>query len=155
MSSPPLPGDLPQSLDAVHLKVRDAFARADLADYARYLAPDLRYVDPRGRVQTRDQVLRSVRIQFARLVNFRSSFARESLRVNGEDVVEYGVQQAAIALRVFVLFEIRWQVIRRGRYTWRRSPEVTWQLREAFLDMESIRRDGVGLAGRSRYDSVR
>jgi hypothetical protein len=150
MPAAPLPVDLPQTLDAVHLTVRDAFARADLADYARYLAPDLRYIDPRGRVQSRDELLESLRRQFARLVSFRSTFARETLHVSGEDVIESGVQEAGIALRVFALFEVRWEVRRRGRYTWRRTTGVLWQLREALLETEDIRRDGFGLAGRGR-----
>jgi hypothetical protein len=151
MTPPPLPADLPQSLETVHLKVRDAFARADLADYGRYLAPDLRYVDPRGRVQTREQLLKSLGVQFARLVSFRSTFARETLLMSGEDTVESGIQEAAIALRMFALFEVRWQVTRRGRYTWRRATGVLWQLREAVLESENIRRDGIGLAGRAAY----
>src|SRR6476661_1127872 len=146
-----LPADLPQSLDTVHLKVCDAFARADLADYGRYLALDLRYVDPRGRVQTREQVLKSLGAQFARLVSFDSTFARETLLMSGEDIVESGLQEAAIALRVFALFEVRWQVTRRGRYTWRRAAGVPWQLCEAVLDSENIRRDGIGLAGGAAY----
>jgi uncharacterized protein DUF4440 len=144
-----LPADLPQALDAVHVKVRDAFARADLADYGRYLAPDLRYVDARGRVQTREQLLRSVGVQFARLVSFDSAFTRETLLMNGEDAVESGTQEAAISLRLFVWFEVRWKVARRGRYTWRRATDVAWQLREAVLETEDIRRAGFGLAGRS------
>jgi hypothetical protein len=141
-----LPVDLPQSLDAVHLKVRDAFARRDLADYGRYLAPDLRYVEPHGRVQTRAQLLKSVSVQLARLVSFESTFARDTLLMSGEDVIETGVQEAAIALRVFALFEIRWQVTRGGRYTWRRAAGVTWQLREVVLEAEDMRRDGIGWA---------
>lgn len=154
MPAPLLPVDLPQSLDTVHLKVRDAFARGDLADYGRYLAPDLRYVDPLGRVQTREQLLQSVGVQFARLVSFSSTFARETLLMNGEDVIESGVQEAAIALRVFALFEIRWQVTRRGWYSWRRAPGVLWQLREVVLEAEDTRRDGIGLAGGASYGRV-
>jgi len=153
MPSPPLSADLPQALDSVHLKVRDAFARADLADYGRYLASELRYVDPRGRVQTREQLLRSVGMQLARLVSFHSAFSRETLLMNGEEAVELGTQEAAISLRVFAWFEVRWQVTRRGRYTWRRATEVPWQLREAVLETEDIRRAGFGLA-RRRYKSA-
>jgi hypothetical protein len=151
MPSPPLPADLPQTLDAVHVNVRDAFASADLAAYGRYLAAELRYVDPRGRVQTREQLLRSVGTQFARLVGFHSAFSRETLLMNGENAVERGTQEAAISLRVFVWFEVRWQVTRRGRYTWRRAAEVPWQLCEALVETEDIRRAGFGLAGRGQY----
>jgi ketosteroid isomerase-like protein len=151
MPAAPLSADLPQSLDAVHLQVRDAFARVDLSTYARYLAPDLRYVEPRGRVRTRTQLLASLHEQFARLVSFRTTFTRDALEVNGDEVTERGVQEATIALRVFALFEVRWQITRRGQYTWRRAPEVAWQLREALVEAEDIRRAGFGWAGRAAY----
>ena len=68
--------------------------------------------------------------QFERLVSFRSQFTRESLVADGEAVVETGVQDAAIALRIFAFFEVRWQITRRGRYTWRWTNEERWHLSE-------------------------
>lgn len=146
-----LPADTPSSLDAVHVAVREAFARADLPAYAQYLAPDLRYVDPRGRVQSREQLLAEVQRQFDRLVTFRSEFTRESLVEAGDDIIETGVHDAAIALRIFIFFEVRWQVSRRGRYTWHRTSQGKWQLGEAILFSETIRREGLGLAGRAPF----
>jgi hypothetical protein len=146
-----LPPDLPGSLDAVHLRIRDAFSRRDLAAYGRHVAEDLTYVDPRGRVQNRPQLLRSVRRQLARLVSFSSHFERESLILENADAVETGTQTAAIAIRVFAVFEVRWRVTRHGRYTWRRDTEAAWVLRHVLLDQEQVRRDGVGLADRASY----
>jgi hypothetical protein len=146
-----LPADLPGSLDAVHNAVRDAFARADLCGYGQYLAPDLRYVDSRGRVQSHERLLADVQQQFERFVSFRTRFIRESLVADGENIVETGVQDAAIALRIFAVFEVRWRISRRGRYTWRRASEGSWQLSEAILFSESIRRDGLGWARRARF----
>jgi ketosteroid isomerase-like protein len=146
-----LPTDLPGSLDAVHVAMRDAFARADLPAYAEYLARDLRYVDARGRVQSREQLLSDVQRQFERLVSFRSQFTRESLVADGEAVIETGVQDGAIALRIFAFFEVRWQITRRGRYTWRRTNGGRWHLSEVVLFSETIRRDGLGLADRARF----
>ena len=151
MSQPPLSPDLPGSLDAVHLDIRDAFSRRDLMAYARHLAPDLSYVNARGRVQGRERLLRSVRRTFARLVSFASDFARESLVVENADAVETGAQRASIALRVFAVLEVRWRVTRHGRYTWRRDAETGWVLRHVVLDREQIRREGIGLAGRASY----
>jgi hypothetical protein len=147
----PLSPDLPGSLDAVHLDIRDAFGRRDLTAYARHLARDLVYIDARGRAQDRERLLRSVRRQFARLVSFASDFARESLVIEGADAVETGVQSASIALRVFAVLEVRWRVTRHGRYTWRRDAETGWVLCRVVLDREQIRRDGIGLAGRASY----
>ena len=143
-----LPPDLPGSLDTVHLQVREAFRQRDLAAYSRYLAEDLVYVDPNGRVQNRQAVLSSVRRQFARLVRFQSHFERESLAIEGANAIEIGAQSAAIAIRVFLVLEVRWRVTRRGRYTWRRDEAAGWVLSDVRLDHEQMRRDGIGLAGR-------
>jgi hypothetical protein len=146
-----LPTDLPGSLDAAHNAMREAFARAYLPEYSEYLARDLRYVDAGGRVHSRERLLSDVKRQFERLVSFRSQFTRESLVVDGESVIETGGQDAAIALRVFAFFEVRWQVTRRGRYTWRWTNAGGWRLSEVVLLSEIIRRDGLGLAKRARF----
>lgn len=144
-----LPADLPDSLDLVHLHVRDSFKQRDLVRYARYLAADVTFVDPNGRVQDREELLRSLRRQFARLVSFDSHFDRESLVVDAGDAVETGTQTAAIALRIFLLLEVRWRITRHGRYTWRRDPVSGWALRHVLLDRNQFRRESIGLAGRA------
>jgi ketosteroid isomerase-like protein len=143
-----LPTDLPESLDRVHLRVREAFQRQDFAGYASYLAPDLTYVMPSGRRQSRDQVLRSVREQFGRLLAFESAFERTSLIVSDGAAVEVGTQRATITLRFFGVLAIRWLVQRRGHYTWRRAAGG-WQLFAVELTEERVRRDSIGWARRS------
>jgi hypothetical protein len=143
-----LAADLPDSLDVVHRHVREAFQQRDLARYARYLAADLRFSDTGGRVQDRGGLLRSLRGQFARLVSFDSRFDRESLAMEGDDAVETGTQTAEIALRVLLIFAVRWRITRHGRYTWRRDPAAGWALRQVQVDRDEIRREGIGLAGR-------
>ena len=151
MAQTPLPSDLSSSLDAVHLRIRDAFRQRDLVTYSRHLAEDLVYVDPKARAKNRQGLLRSLRRQFARLVSFYSHFDRESLGLENGEAVETGTQTAAIALRVLFVLEVRWRVTRHGRYTWRRDAVVGWVLRHVLLDHEQIRRDGIGLAGRAAY----
>ena len=92
MPEAPLPPDLPGSLDAVHVAVREAFQRRDLTTYLEYFAADLSYRDADGRVQTREELGGSVRGQLERLVAFTSSFERESLQAEAQDVVETGTQ---------------------------------------------------------------
>lgn len=149
MPQAPSAPDLPSSLDAVHLRVRDAFRRRDLAAYAQHLAEDLTYVDAKARVLSRKGLLDSLRIQFARLVSFDSRFDRESLALDDGEAVELGTQSASIALRILLVLEVRWRVTRHGRYTWRRDAAAGWVLRHVVLDHESIRREGYGLVGRA------
>ena len=80
-----------------------------------------------------------------------ASLHGESLVADGEAVIETGVQDGAIALRIFAFFEVRWQITRRGRYTWRRTNGGRWHLSEVVLFSETIRRDGLGLADRARF----
>ena len=145
MSADALPADLPESLDRVHLRVREAFQRRDLADYASYVAPDLMYVMPDGRRQSRDQVVRSVHQQFRRLLAFESTFERTSLVISNGAAVEVGTQRATITLRVFGVLALTWLVQRQGRYTWRRAA-VGWQLFAVELTEERVRRDSFGWA---------
>ena len=145
MSGAPLPPDLPGSLDAAHLAVREAFQRRDLDTYLRYFTPDLSFREPDGRVLTREAFARSVEVQLSRLVAFTSSFERETLEADGQDAVETGTQTSTISLRWLLIFALRFKVRRRGRYTWRRSP-VGWELHKVELYEQRITRDGTGLA---------
>jgi len=140
-----LPADLPASLDAIHIKVREAFRRRDLPAYARYFDSKVDYRDARGHRQTRDELLSSVSRQLERLTTFTSSFTRESLAVVDGDAVEVGSQQASIALRIVLVLEVRWTVRRHGTFTWRRDRADGWVLRRVVLDDEEVRRAGIGL----------
>ena len=139
-----------ESLDAVHA----AYARTDLLSYAQYLAPELRYVLPNGKTQSREQLLSSVQHQFGRLVRFHSAFQRESTTVTGDSVILVGEQVASFATRIFGVCEIRWRIVRHGRYTWRRDATVSWVLADVILDRESITRDGFGRARSQRDPSA-
>lgn len=143
----PLAPDLPDSLDEVHRQVRDAFQRADLDAYLELLAPDLAYREANRRTHTREALAASLRDQFRRLLSFGSEFQRDSLVVENGDAVEIGTQTAWIALRWFVVFALRWNVRRRGRFVWRRIPGG-WQLRAVELYEERVTLSGVGLAAR-------
>jgi hypothetical protein len=140
-----LPADLPASLDAIHIKVREAFKRCDLPAYARYFDSEVDYRDAKGRRQTREELLSSVSRQLERLTTFTSSFTRESLAVVDGDAVEVGSQHATIALRIWLLLELRWTVRRHGTFTWRRDRADGWVLRRVNLDDEEVRRAGVGV----------
>ncbi len=59
-----------------------------------------------------------------------------------------GTQTSSISLRWLLVFALRWNVRRRGRYTWRRGP-VGWELRKVELYEQRVARDGIGLAGSS------
>ena len=140
-----LPADPPASLDAIHIKVREAFRRRELSAYARYFDNEVDYSDAKGRRQTRDELLSSVSRQLERLTTFTSSFTRESLAVVDGDAVEVGSQHASIALRIWLVLELRWTVRRHGTFTWRRDGANGWVLRRVALDDEEIRRAGIGL----------
>src|SRR5258707_8122460 len=78
MPEAPLPPDLPGSLDAVHVAVREAFQRRDLAAYLEDFAPDLRYRGADGPVPTPEELGGAVRGQLERLAAFPRSFGREA-----------------------------------------------------------------------------
>lgn len=131
-------------VDAVHLQVREAFRRRDLAAYMDRIASDLVFRKTNGELYPRAELARDVGKQFERLVGFDSAFDREFASVAGNELIETGTQQAWISLRVFAIFAITWRVERHGQYTWTRLGS-SWQLREVRIDREKIERVGFGL----------
>jgi hypothetical protein len=141
------PEHLLGEIDAVHVRVREAFRRRDLSAYMATFALDLTYRQADGRLVSREEVARSIAHQFARLVAFDSGFDREAASATGADLTESGTQTASIALRVFAVFAVRWKVERRGQYTWARVGP-NWLLRNVRIDQERVTRAGFGLASR-------
>jgi hypothetical protein len=143
-----VPAQVIAEIDAVHLRIREAFRRRDLSSYMATFAADLEYRQPDGRVLSREELARSIARQFQRLVAFDSTFDRQSVSATSTDLTEFGTQTAWIALRVFILFAIRWKVERQGTYTWARV-ETEWLLRNASIKQERVTRAGFGLASRA------
>jgi len=146
LSEPPSE-QLLAEIDAVHLRVRESFRRRDLSAYMATFATDLTFRQANGRVLSRDGLARSIARQFARPVAFNSRFDRRTATVTGHELMESGTQTAWIALRVFVLFAVRWKIERQGQYTWAHvGPD--WLLRKVSIEKEDVTRAGFGLASR-------
>ena len=139
------PENVLAEIDATHLVVRDAFRRRDLPAYTACLAPNLEFRAANGRMMSRDGLARDVQRQFDRLVGFDSKFDRSSATLAGNDLIETGTQTAWIALRIFAVCAVRWQVERTGRYVWTRAARG-WQLKAVRIEQEHISRTGFGWA---------
>lgn len=142
---PGVPHALLTEIDAAHERMREAFRRCDTTTYAAFLAPEFTWHDSDGQARTAEEITRDVQRQFARLVDFDTRFERAGSSLDGLCVTETGRQVARIALRVFLLFAVRWNVERTGSYTWKRGPEG-WRLLSVRLRSEQTRFGGVGVA---------
>ena len=143
---PAVPAAVLAEIDAAHVRSRDAYRRRDSATYTALLAPDFTWLDPDGRSRTGEEIGRDVQLQFTRLVDFDTRFARDAASLDGLCVTETGTQQARIDLRVFVAFAVRWNVQRTGSYTWKRGPDG-WRLQRVQLSSETTRFGGVRFVG--------
>ncbi|MCC7054399.1 MAG: nuclear transport factor 2 family protein [Gemmatimonadaceae bacterium] len=143
---PAVPQALLHEIDAAHARTRDAFRRCDTAAYSAFLAPDFTWHDPDGRTRTAEEIGRDVQVQFARLVGFDTRFRRDESSLEGLCVTESGTQVARIDLRVFLVFAVRWNIERRGTYTWKRGPDG-WRLLAVRLTSEQTRFGGLRFVG--------
>lgn len=143
---PGVPHAVLREIDVAHRCMRDAFRHCDSTGYAAFLSPDFTWHDSDGQAHSAEAITRDVQRQFARLVDFDTQFERAESTLDGLCVTETGRQVAQIALRVFLVFAVRWDVERTGSYTWKRGPEG-WRLQGVRLRSEQTRFGGVRFAG--------
>jgi hypothetical protein len=112
-----------EELDAMHRKAMEHFRAKDVSSYVKLFAADLIYRQANGVEIGRDQLARDVAAQLSRIESSDTTYKRESLRIEGDHVVEQLVQTASATVRVFLFFRRTWQVRRTGRYSWAKSSD--------------------------------
>ena len=110
--------DVAAALDARHAAAAAAFSKRDIAAYREIFSAQLRYEPNGGSVIDRSRLMDDVQAQFRKMGRAGSTFVRENLAIEGDHVCETLIQKAWFEASAFVLVRRRWQVERRGRYTW-------------------------------------
>jgi hypothetical protein len=126
-----------QALHARHAEAQRAFAARDIAAYRDLFAPTLAYQQPDGRVIGRDQLMRDVATQFARLSRVRSSFRRLDLALSADGATETLAQVGELAATAFGIIHRRWRLERRGAYSWVEI-DGRWVIARVRVDAETM-----------------
>jgi hypothetical protein len=125
-------------IDVAHDVARRAYSDRDAAAYMTVFHPELEYVQFDGRTIGRDQLVRDVRDQLARVHTATSEYRRDSMSVeSADDVTEFVVQRASFTVRAFGVVRREWSVQRRGRYQWVRTL-AGWQIRRVQILSEEV-----------------
>jgi hypothetical protein len=125
-------------LDVAHAVARRAYSDRDAAGYMTIFHPDLEYTQLDARTIGRDQLVRDVREQLARVHTATSEYRRDAMTVESAgDATEVLVQRASFTVRAFAVLRREWSVQRRGRYQWLRTSSG-WQIRRVQILSEEI-----------------
>src|SRR3990172_486514 len=124
-------------LDKVHARAKAAFGAKDLDGYMAAFSPDLAYKQVNGKIIYYDQLKIDIASQFARVSRVESSFTREQIEWAGSEVVEHLTQTAIAEEKIFLVFTRKWQVHRRGLYTWSKS-NLGWVISKVEVVEESV-----------------
>lgn len=116
-----MPSQITAELDEMHAHAKAAFERRDLSGYRELFAPELTYRQADGRVINRGRLMSDVEAQFHRLSWVRSSYERETIEYEGDRVIEVLTQTATVGATAFLVLHRTWELLRRGRYTWRKQ----------------------------------
>lgn len=138
-------------LDQAHERARSAYRARDLGAYVSGFAPDLVYRDTKGRTYSREQIGRQMQDQFERVVAVDTRFDRESLTLDGTNAVEIGTQTARVGVRIALAFARRWRIHRRGKFTWRRTPDG-WVISAVDVFEERVSGDGFSRASLDMFN---
>ena len=91
-----------------------------------------------------DQLARDVSIQFRRLKTAVSSYRRESIRLNGDEVQELLEQRGSASATAFLIVHRIWDLKRKALYTWRNGIDG-WRIVEATILEEQLSSRGFSL----------
>jgi hypothetical protein len=137
--------------DVMHARARTAFEQRDLAACRDLFAPDLKYRQPDGRTIGRDALMRDVAAQFRRLSRVRSSFVRDHVEIGEDRATEILTQTGSAGVTAFFFVHRTWHLVRKGRYTWKRSGG-RWRIAEVEVLEEHVRPGRVHLGFRPPPD---
>ena len=125
-------------LDLRHAEAQRAYKKRDVESYRQILSPDLKYTQADGRTIGLDQLLSDVRDQFSRFKDVGSKYERESIeRHTAGHVTETLTQTAWAELTVLFFFKRRWEVVRRGEYTWSKTSNG-WRMVAVLILHEAV-----------------
>lgn len=129
------------ALDARHADARRAFAARDLTAYRALFSPSLAYEQANGMVIGRDQLMRGVATQFARLSWAASAFARRALTLTAQGAIEELTQTADAEATAFGFVHRRWHLERQGAYAWICTAGV-WVIQHVRVHAETLAHAG-------------
>ncbi|MHC4400933.1 MAG: nuclear transport factor 2 family protein [Planctomycetota bacterium] len=125
-------------LDKVHAAARQTFSARDIEAYQNFFTEDLRYVQPNGKAIGREQLMRDVRKQFAQFTTVHSEMARETIAINDDGTVtQIASQNGEYSVTAFVIFKRTWKIKRRGKYTYRKTPDG-WRICDVEVFSETV-----------------
>ena len=125
-------------LDAAHALASAAYAQRDVDACRRVFAEDLQYTQLNGETIGVDRLMSDVMDQFSRVKACGSTYERESIEIEGSELATEMLTQSAWAeIPAFGLFRRRWQIRRRGRYTWRKTADG-WKLAKVVVLAETV-----------------
>lgn len=125
-------------LDSVHASARQAFCTRDIDAYRNFFTEDLRYVQPDGKQIGRDELMRDVRKQLAQFKTVDSVMTRETIAMNDDGTVTQIVKQNGVySVAVFVIFTKTWSIMRRGKYTYRKTADG-WRICDVEVIFETV-----------------
>ncbi len=114
-------------LDRLRDEAQSAFLDRDVDRYMRLFSPQLTYKSAGGKIISRERLAADVLRQMRVMSSMETSKTRERLEILPEKVIEVVTQSSSMTATAFFFIHHTTQIVRRGRYVWRKT-EDGWQI---------------------------
>lgn len=131
--------DILNELDQRHRVSWDAFDAQDFDAYMDFFSPELIWTGIDGRTIDFATLRQQVRVQFERgIKRTASSYARETVSVDGQQIIETLTQTSDVTLNAFGVVRRDITLQRQGSYRWSQL-SGKWRVAEAKISSETVK----------------
>jgi hypothetical protein len=124
-------------IDLAHTAANFALKNKDFNSYINYFSNDLQYKQLNGKTIDKKQLSKDTQQYFSRIKNYTGKYQRLNFTFDNGIFTETLIQQATVAIRIFIFFTKHWTVERKGIYKWRKE-NSTWQITDVIIMNEKI-----------------
>ena len=130
--------ELLDKLDELHKVANVALKNKQFEVYSDIFSDKLEYKQPDGRIISKQQLVKDIKVYFDRIKSCNSEFKRKLIDIKSDEkVAERLIQTANIKIQVFIYFSKNWRIEREAIYTWEKTSDK-WEISKVEIISEKV-----------------
>ena len=107
-----------EAIDKSHIDSHRALRQKDINLYLSGLSDSIQYTQLNGKTINKLQLQKDTEAYFERIHSVEHTYTRDSYSIENNTFTENITQDTSIYIKAFIIFLVKWNVKRKGIYSW-------------------------------------